>query len=179
MPSKANQLRALIYGEPLDQFPPGYPSQRDCMRLYMWCVDQQRAAENNAIKLNDKSKQKIRDNFVKLLEVHWSNQPEPKSLMDTKDIRRLVKPLIDFYWKLQDLGSKLEEPDWINDRRTELEILLDIEKKISVPVSEEKRESKKRSFQEVRKKKIVKMKCLKCKQNTLFEIFIFGPKIQL
>merc|ERR1711860_280438 len=103
MPSKANQLRALIYGEPLDQLPHGYPSQRDCMRLFMWCVDQQRAAEKNATKLNDKSKQKIRDNFVKLLEVHWSNQPEPKSLMDTKDIRRLVKPLIDFYWNLQDL----------------------------------------------------------------------------
>ena len=142
MPSKANQLRALIYGEPLDQLPSGYPSQRDCIRFYMWCVDMQRTAENNAIKLSETSKKRILDTFVEHLEVHWSNQPEKKPLMIPRDIRKVVKPLISFYWKLQDLGSKLEEPEWINDRRAELQSVLDIEEKTA---------SKKRSIQEVRR----------------------------
>ena len=116
MPSKAEQVRALIYGEPLDQLPPGFPSKRDCMRFFMWCVQEQRVAENNAIRLNDTSKTKIRDDFVTQLEVHWSNQSPKKTLMITRDINREVKPLIDLYWKLQDLGAaKLEDPGWIND----------------------------------------------------------------
>ena len=145
MPSKAEQVRALIYGEPLDQLPPGFPSKRDCMRFFMKCVQEQRVAENNAIRLNDTSKTKIRDDFVTQLEVHWSNQSPKKTLMITRDINREVKPLIDFYWKLQDLGAaKLEDPGWINDRREELECVLDIEEKT------EKTVSKKRSIQEVR-----------------------------
>ena len=111
----------------------------------MWCVQEQRVAENNAIRLNDTSKTKIRDDFVTQLEVHWSNQSPKKTLMITRDINREVKPLIDFYWKLQDLGAaKLEDPGWINDRREELECVLDIEEKT------EKTVSKKRSIQEVR-----------------------------
>ena len=108
----------------------------------MWCVQEQRVAENNAIKLGEKSKTKIRDDFVQQLEVHWSNQSPKKTLMITRDINKEVKPLIDLYWKLQDLGAaKLEDPGWINDRREELKCVLDIE---------ERTVSKKRSIQEVR-----------------------------
>ena len=134
----ATELREKIYGSSRADFSPGYPSKREAMQHYIWCLEEEYRLKNTN-RLNDKNP--VRDTFVANLRTHWSNQPNPKSVLDKVDVNKKVKPLIDFYWVLKDKKVKLNDQQWIDNQREKLLPILDIEKKTA---------TKKRSIQEVR-----------------------------
>ena len=137
----AAQLRLKIYGVSKANFSPGYPSKGEAMRNYIWCLEEQYRAENTE-RLNSDSKKAIRDKFVENLRDHWKEQPNPKDLLDSKQVNDKVQPLIEFYWKLKDKKHKLDDQPWIDSQKENLQTVLDIEKKPPA--------TKKRSIQEVR-----------------------------
>ena len=135
----AAELRVIIYGPPKANFSVGYPSKREAMQHYMYCLEEQYKVNN---RLDDTMKRSVRNQFVDNLRTHWSNQPDPKTILDEEAVNKKVQPLIDFYFKLKDLKKKLEDQPFIDREIQKLQQLLDIEKKPTI--------TKKRSIQEVR-----------------------------
>ena len=139
----ATELREKIYGSSRADFSPGYPSKREAMQHYIWCLEEEYRLKNTN-RLNDKNP--VRDTFVANLRTHWSNQPNPKPVLDKVDVNKKVKPLIDFYWVLKDKKAKLNDQEWIDNQKEKLLPILDLEKKTVATVT------KKRPIEEVRLK---------------------------
>ena len=135
----AAQLRLNIYGKSRANFSPGYPSKCEAMQHYIWCLEEEYRLKNTN-RLNDKNP--VRDTFVANLRTHWSNQPNPKPVLDKVDVNKKVKPLIDFYWVLKDKKAKLSDQKWIDNQKEKLLPILDLEKKTV---------AKKRPIEEVNK----------------------------
>ena len=138
----AAQLRVKIYGDCRANFSPGYPTKGEAMQHYIWCLEEEYRLKNTN-RLDDKNPP--RDRFVANLRTHWSNQDNPKPVLDKVDVNKKVKPLIDFYWEIKNKKHKLMDQAWIDDQKEKLLPILDIEKKTETV-------SKKRSIQEVRLK---------------------------
>ena len=140
----AAQLRATIYGSPLANFRPGYPSKGEVMRHYIWCLEEEKRVQQIE-KLNETVRRTIKDKFVKSLRTHWSNQPESKPILDKEQVKKKVQPLIDDYKDLENKKCKMATmgfENFIDEAKKKLLPLFDIEAKPKV--------TKKRSIQEVR-----------------------------
>ena len=136
----AAELRSKIYGDSRPSFAPGFPSQLEAMQHYIYQVEEE-YREKGTNRLYDKDPP--RDRFVKNLREHWEKQQKenPKSVLDTVDVNKKVKPFIDFYWELKNKKAKLADQGWIDRERESLQSsMLDIEKKTL---------TKKRPIQEV------------------------------
>ena len=137
----AQELRNKLYGDSRPNFAPGFPSQLEAMQHYIYQVEEEYRLKNTT-RLYDKDPP--RDRFVKNLRDHWKKQQKenPKSVLDTVDVNKKVKPLIDFYWELKNKKGKLADQGWIDRERESLQsLMLDIEKKTA---------TKKRAIEEVR-----------------------------
>ena len=138
----ASELREKIYGTSRADFSPGYPSKCEAMQHYIWCLEEEYRLKNTN-RLDDKNP--LRDTFVANLRTHWSNQPNPKPVLDKVDVNKKVKPLIDFYWELKNKKHKLMDQAWIDDQKEKLLPILDIEKRTVATAA------KKRPIEEVNK----------------------------
>ena len=137
----AAQLRASIYGAPLASFSLGYPSKGEAMRHYIWCLEEEKRLQQIE-RLNETVNKQILNTFVKNLTTHWSNQPEPKPILDSNQVKKKVKPLIEDYKELENKGLYVGDQNFIETRKNKLLPLLDIEAKPKI--------TRKRPIQEVR-----------------------------
>ena len=156
MPNPTQVLRSRIYGSPLAEFGPKWPTECQVVQHWMFCVEKYKA-DNNCIRITDKKP--IYDKVIENILANWKNQPNPKVIADknvdisayNSDRRKLlnnIQNLVKSYeelnrltWWFTELSDK-DCDDKINCRKQELQTSFDVEFKSEQP--------KKRPIEEVR-----------------------------
>ena len=135
-PTKVQKLRSAVYGPPLATFGPGWATECQIVQHYVYCVEKMKVEDNSKYNFD---KNKLINEVVDHLLVHWENQPNPKVLdkddqekYDSerlkifKEVKSLITTYEDYRKKTFWIGNKNEQK-LISEAKEGLQVTFDVD----------------------------------------------------